>query len=211
VKGGSDSRRLGRRQRRPTEGVSGQERDGTPPPKEGSRLGQWLGRNITLATALVALAVASANGLYTIVPAWSPDPKTKVGGTLTSLALDRSVTYGDFVARHPQRRRPGIPETREGNVLYISASVEGFKRENLRLRWFVYDKINQRRVRGLGSTAELEEVFKPQAPVNTQIAQVWVPAPSQTGDYFVRIELYTEDGTVLLAFVDSPSFHVESL
>ena len=47
--------------------------------------------------------------------------------------------------------------------------------------------------------------------MNTQIAQVWVPAPTVTGDYFVRVELSTGDGSVLLAFVDSPAFHVESL
>ena len=121
------------------------------------------------------------------------------------------MTHGDFVVRHPDRKVRGIGAAREGNVFYIGATVEGFKRENLRLRWFVYEQTNQRRVRGLGSTAELEAIFKPQAPVNTQIAQIWVPAPTVTGDYFVRVELYTEDGRVLLAFVDSPSFHVESL
>lgn len=134
-----------------------------------------------------------------------------MGGTLSALALDRSVTYADFLARNPDRELRGVAGPTEGNVFYIGATVEGFKREKLRLRWAVYEQTNQRRVRGLGSTADLEEIFKPQAPVNTQIAQVWVPAPKLTGDYYVRVELYTEDGSVLLAFVDSPQFHVESL
>jgi hypothetical protein len=48
--------------------------------------------------------------------------------------------------------------------------------------------------------------FRPQAPVNRQIAQVWVPAPPHSGEYFVRFELYTG---VLLAFVDTAPFDVQ--
>jgi hypothetical protein len=157
----------------------------------------------------VALIVSGSTGLYTLVPSLSPDPKENVGATLETLAFDRNVTYGQYLERvHRSPEQGAPPQDQLGNVFYISAKVEGFKREQLRIRWFTYEAKNSVRLAGLGSTAALEEIFRPQAPVNTQVAQVWVPAPPDTGEYSVRFELYAS-GDVLLSFIDSKSFHVE--
>jgi len=185
------------------------------PPASGGKTGDpdWLGLSksmVALGSALIALAVSGATGIYTLWPALSPDPKTKVEATLKTLAFDRNVTYSRYVDRFPRRRTNGAPPDRNGNVFYIGAEIEGFKREHLRVRWFTYEATNQTRLDNLGSTAPLEEIFRPQAPVNTQIAQVWVPSPPQTGEYFVRFELYAP-GNVLLSFVDSAPFHVEQV
>lgn len=172
---------------------------------------RWLGGASTLValvSALVALALSLGSTIYTFWPGLTPDPKTKVGATLAALAMDRNVSYGDFLLRVPLRGAGGARPAQEGNVFYLRAKVEGFKREQLRVRWFTYESHNQTRLARLGSTAPLEEIFRPQAPVNEQIAQVWVPAPGQTGDYFVRFELYT-GGNVLLSYVDSRPFHIE--
>lgn len=172
---------------------------------------RWLGTSrslVALVSALVALVVSVPTGIYTLWPALSPDPKTKVGATLETLALDRNVTYGRYLARSPARRVPGAAPGDLGNVFYLRAMIEGFKREELRVRWFTYEALNQQRIDGLGSTNALEEILRPQAPVNTQIAEVWVPTPVQTGDYFVRFELYAAN-SVLLSFVDSAQYHVE--
>jgi hypothetical protein len=172
---------------------------------------RWLGFSrslVALASALVALAVSVPTGIYTLWPALSPDPKSKVGGSLETLTFDRNVTYRQYLARFPDHAIGGAKPADNGNVFYIRATIEGFKREHLRVRWFTYEATNQTRLEKLGSTKPLEEIFKPQAPLNTQIAQVWVPAPTHTGDYFVRFELYAS-GNVLLSFVDSTRFHVE--
>jgi hypothetical protein len=174
---------------------------------------RWLGLSrsvVALASALIALIVSIPTGIYTLWPALSPDPKTKVGATLETLTFDRNVTYRQYVGRFPRHRVDGATPDENGNVFYIRATIEGFKREQLRVRWFTYEATNQTRLDRLGSTAPLEEVFKPQAPVNTQIAQVWVPAPPQSGEYFVRFELYSS-GNVLLSFIDSKPFHVEEV
>ncbi len=163
---------------------------------------------VALISALVALVVSIPTGVYTVWPALSPDPKEKVGATLETLAFDQNVTYQQYLARRPRHHEDGAALDRNGNVFYIRAMVEGFKREELRVRWFTYEATNSVRITRLGSTAALEEIFRPQAPVNTQIAQVWVPTPPNTGDYFVRFELYAS-GNVLLSFLDSPTFHVE--
>jgi hypothetical protein len=163
---------------------------------------------IALGSALIALVVSVPTGLYTFWPSLCPDPKSKVAATVETLALDRNVTYGQYLNRPPHHSIRGADPADNGNVFYIRATVEGFKREEVRVRWFTYEATNQDRVEKLGSTAPLEEIFRPQAPVNTQIAQVWVPTPTDTGDYFVRFELYAA-GNVLLSFVDSAAFHVE--
>lgn len=159
-------------------------------------------------SALVALVVSVPAGVYTLWPTLSPDPKTKVSATLETLAFDRNVTFRQYLARRQRKRQNGAAVDQNGNVFYIRALVEGFKRETLRVRWFTYEATNSVRIDGFGSTAALEEIFHPQAPVNTQIAQVWVPTPPTSGEYFVRFELYAS-GNVLLSFVDSTTFTVE--
>jgi hypothetical protein len=175
---------------------------------------RWLGLSrsaVTLGSAVVALAVSVPTGIYTLWPALSPDPKTKVSATIATLALDRNVTYRQYLARFPNHGAGGESADANGNVFYIGATIEGFKREELRVRWFTYEATNKVRLEKLGSTKDLEELFRPQAPVNTQIAEVWVPTPPESGDYFVRFELYASGGTVLLSFVDSATFHVEQV
>lgn len=165
---------------------------------------------VALASSIVALLVSIPTGIYAIWPALSPDPKEKVGSTLETIAFDRNVTLAEYEERVPNQDISGRGPKQLGNVFYIRATIEGFKREELRVRWFTYEATNQVRVRGLRSSADLEQIFRPQAPINTQVAEVWVPAPTTGGEYFVRFQLYAKDG-VLLSFVDSEVFPVEQL
>jgi hypothetical protein len=165
---------------------------------------------VALASAIVALLVSVPTGIYTLWPALSPDPKTSVAATLETVAFDRNVTLAEYIVRVPHQGIAGENPDQNGNVFYIRAKIEGFKREQLRVRWFTYEATNQVRVKGLRSAASLEQIFQPQAPVNTQVAEVWVPAPKASGKYYVRFHLYTK-GNVLLSFVDSEVFTVEQL
>jgi hypothetical protein len=159
---------------------------------------------VTLVGAVLAAAISATTLVFDLWPSLKPDPKEKVGATLQSLARDINVTRDDYLARVGRPLAPADDPEELGNVYYISAEIAGFKRSTLRLRWFTYNADNETRMPGLRADDREEPVFKPQAPINTQIAQVWVPTPAVEGDYFVRFELYSDD--VLLGYVDSKRF-----
>jgi hypothetical protein len=95
---------------------------------------------------------------------------------------------------------------RRGTVFYLRVDAAGFKRDAVGIRWFTYDRGNRERVPGMGASESQATVFEPSAPINRQIAQVWVPWPKTAGSYSVRFELYSSG--VLRAIVDSPEFDV---
>lgn len=159
---------------------------------------------VTLVGAILAASISGANLVFELWPGLKPDPKEKVGGKIENVAHDLNVPFGGFLARTGQQPPAGADLTEVGNVYYIRASTEGFKRETVRLKWFTYKTDNNSRLPGQSASVKAERLFKPQAPIDSQIAQVWVSTPSKEGSFFVRFELYS--GDVLLAFVDSMPF-----
>jgi hypothetical protein len=170
---------------------------------------------VTLVGALLAASISGTSLTFALVPGLKPDPKEKVGAKLQVLALDPNVSYEEY------EKRPGplidVDEPRDdrpGNVFYLRAQIEGFKRESVRLKWFTYYWTDRKRFGGKTKTEE--NIFEPDAPIDTQVAQIWVREPgsfdgpdpldwnSNPGEYFVRFELYS--GNVLLAFRDSSKF-----
>jgi hypothetical protein len=174
---------------------------------------------VALVSALLAAAISGTTLAFTLVPGLKPDPKEKVGADLAVLALDKNVDYGEYLDR-PGRKIDVEAKPRDdhpGNVFYLRAHIEGFKRGSVRLKWFTYNPNGERRPRSRREASE-QTIFEPDAPINTQVAQIWVREPGgfdQYGEwdsdandfpYFVRFELYSED--VLLALQDSPKFYV---
>jgi hypothetical protein len=170
---------------------------------------------VALVGALLAASISGTSLTFALVPGLKPDPKEKVGAKLEVLALDPNVRYSEY------GKRPGHIDlgteprpARPGNVFYVRAEIEGFKRESVHLMWFTYYWTNRKRFGG--KKFPEKNIFEPDAPINTQVAQIWVrepgsfdgPAPddwnSDGGEYFVRFELYS--GDVLLAFKDSKMF-----
>ena len=170
--------------------------------RSGSGIG--LAATVTLVGAVLAAAVSTSALLFDLQPSLKPDPKEKVGATLQSVARDRNVLRNDYLQRVGRPLDRSYKPGDLGNVYYISAEIVGFKRDTLRMRWFTYNADNEERMPGLHADDREEPVFKPEAPINTQIAQVWVPTPDRPGEYFVRFELYSDD--VLLGYVDSKRF-----
>jgi hypothetical protein len=173
---------------------------------------------VALVGALLAAAISATSLTFVLVPGLKPDPKEKVGADLAVRTLDTNVNYGEYLDR-PGKKIKEKNKPRDdypGNVFYLRAHIEGFKRENVSLRWFTYNPTGERRP-GSGKEATESTVFEPSAPTNTQVAQIWVREPGRfdhgvwdsdanTEPYFVRFELYS--GDVLLAFEDSPKFYV---
>ena len=170
---------------------------------------------VTLIGAMLAALISGTNLTFELWPGLKPDPKEKIGAGLAVLRLDKNVTYGEYRKRVPRRETRGSIAEHPGNVFYLRAQIEGFKRETLHLKWFTYDDSGERHANP-GSGRSEESIFEPGAPINTQVAQVWVKEPGHfaeglwepdNGEYFVRFELYS--GDILLALKDSPRFSVE--
>jgi hypothetical protein len=174
---------------------------------------------VTLVGALLAALISGTNLTFELWPSLKPDPKEKVSADLEVLEMDKNVNYGDYDARPGRNVSTGPDETElrndfPGNVFYLRAHIEGFKRQSLRLIWFTYHE--KTRDRSEEDEARSDRIFEPGSPTDTQVAQVWVKEPghfdedgfweSTPGTYFVRFELYRRD--VLLAFEDSPQFSV---
>lgn len=173
---------------------------------------------VTLVGAILAAFISGTNLTFELWPGLKPDPKEKVSADLEVLEMDKNVNYGEYDAR-PGRNVSTNPDEKElrndfpGNVFYLRAHIEGFKRESLRLIWFTYEENLHRSAE---DEARSDRIFEPGSPTDTQVAQVWVKEPghfdrdgiweSAPGEYFVRFELYR--GDVLLAFEDSPKFRV---
>jgi hypothetical protein len=166
---------------------------------------------VTLVGAVAAAAISLTTLLFTLFPEWRPDPRERSDATIAVLALDRNVTQQEFLGRVGRASPTGCEAeqlARSGNVVYIQVDIAGFKSSSIRLHWFTYDAGNGRRTRGLRSNDQETTVFQPRAPINRQVATVWVPTalPSVDSQYFIRFELYS--AKVLRAFVDTITFDV---
>ena len=190
----------------------------TIPAEENKRTGRerlGLAAALTLVGALVAAVISATSLTFELFPSLKPDPKEKVAADLGVLQLDKNVDYAAYERRLGRHIDANVQPAHPGNVFYLRAQIEGFKRDSVRLKWFLYEDNGQRR---LGSRREASEqsIFEPDAPINTQVVQIWVREPGRfdsfeewdadDGRYFVRFELYS--GDVLLAFKDSPKFDV---
>lgn len=138
-------------------------------------------------------------------------PRTEVSVKPATIAIEgvqSQVPQGEFRASKAGRPLPANPGRDEmGTVFDVRVQARAFTRESLMLRWITYDANGTRMPgAGLSGTATGHAVFRPEAPLGLQIGQLWVRTPSLPGEYFVRIELYS-DG-VLLDFVNSRRFAV---
>jgi hypothetical protein len=168
---------------------------------------------VTLIGVAVAAALSLTTFLFTLFPEWRPDPRERSDATVQALALDKNVTQEEYF------KRIGLPKSEyakctpqqlavSGNVVYFQAQTAGFKRSEILVRWFTYDADNKRRIQAGRSDSEKTKVFKPRAPIDRQIAEVWIPTdqPEDQTKYFIRFELYS--GSVLRAFDDTKKFTV---
>jgi hypothetical protein len=151
---------------------------------------------------------AILSALWTVYPGLVPEHSERKEASIRNDAIDEKVTQRQYFQRIgsvPPRCKPK-ELTRRGNVFYIRVQASGFKRSEIGIRWFTYDAGNHQRLQGVRSSNRETTVFTPGVSINRQIAQVWVPWPLKSGDFYVRFELYSRD--VLRAFADSYTFSV---
>ena len=202
--------------RRSSAGPPESEHNGVPQVTTRSRWGALGGHSVTLVGAVLAATISATTLIFILWPGLKPDPKERVGASLATVAFDRNVTLEQYFQREGVTKKADMIRHLQhgeklggnGNVFYVKAQIEGFKRSSLHLAWFTYNAEDRYRCLKFRARAPAEVVFQPEAPINTQVAQVWVPTPDLNGTFFVRFELYT--GSVLLNFTDSPKFDVRS-
>jgi hypothetical protein len=172
---------------------------------------------LTAITALVALATAGVGLVFDLWPGLRPDPRSEFQADVRVLTVEPDVSYADFLRRtlSGDDLQRAVREANEeqiflhdpGFLVYVETTLRGFKRRSTRLRSSVYDAETNRRF----SVKDLTDVFGAvetgEAPSDRSVQRLWIqPLPDPASDYFVRIEVYTEDEETLLAIGDSERF-----
>jgi hypothetical protein len=163
-----------------------------------------------LTPGLTALAAVIAAGLgiptffFALFPGCRSDPRERAEVTLRVLRLDEGVTQKEYLRRVERPLPTGCRDELKwlGVLAYVQGDVAGFTGEDASLEWDLYKGVNRYPFPRVKDPA----VVRPRAPVNREIAQIWIPNPRAPGDYHVRFELKT--GTVLRAITDSRVFTV---
>jgi hypothetical protein len=142
----------------------------------------------------IVAAIAGILGLVTwVFPDAKPKPRAPTDATLAIIDFQRHVSLGEYLDTHPIKgANPSAAQrSRDGVVVTVrAADVSGVKRADL--FWTVRDE---------ASDATIDRQLAGHLKINTTgdsgAAPYWVPAPSQTGRYFILFELDTQSGTIL--------------
>lgn len=159
----------------------------------------------------IALFSSAVALVFTLWPGLRPDPRTNHEAEVSVFAVERAVTYGDYLERTSPTGGPtrqgakGIDHDLPGQVVYVSARVLGFKRSSVMLRWSAYDARTEMRLpsEALGGVPDVERTLE--TPTDRFVQPVYVYPLFGPTKYFVRVELVDSDG-LMLAVADSEPF-----
>jgi hypothetical protein len=177
----------------------------------------WFLRKVTVTgvAAFVALLAATAGLVFDLWPELRPDPRQNFRADVEVLLVERGVTRGqtarriatgDELDRLQDQLRAEGSASNAGHLMYVEATLEGFKRRSTQIRWSIYNGRTHQRVSSpdLGGVEGAERTAA--APADRSIQPIWLPPQFDNGyPYFVRVELFASDHT-LLALDDSEPF-----
>lgn len=184
-------------------------------PKQRRRL------SLTVLAAVLALATGGVSLLLTLRPELAPDPRTRIGATITIAAIDHGVDREDFyeawepedddrreqlerdyleprfdrklTKRELDDARTTVLREERGSIVYVDVQGLGLKDREVRLSWWRYDAGTGRRD-GVGTTSFEAEGG---APDDRFIIPAFIDAPENCKRVFVRFELRDDKGTLL--------------
>ena len=133
---------------------------------------------------------------FTLFPEWRPaGPPAHMGASLGDMAVEHGVPYQDYLLRVGLSDSTLGPDDleRQGSVFQVHIEMVGFKDRACMLKYSVYDARTSTRVPGLGDIEVAN--FTPEAERDEVTYPVWVPSLDPTGYYFVRFQLYDDNGT----------------
>jgi hypothetical protein len=155
--------------------------------------------------ALVALVASATTLAYQVFPDLRADPQAQLRGGLRTVAVDRDVSYRDYLTRIGESRDDLLPSQLDvtGNLFSVEAETEGLKRERSELRWYFYDASTGKRMPDQPANPS-GWTTRQGTPSDRLIYAVWAPIPTDEGRYRLRFELRAKG--VLLAIRNSPPF-----
>lgn len=167
---------------------------------------------VAVAAAVITTAGSGLSAFFDLFPKLKPEePPENLSATVKTLRIDRRVPAGDPSRPLLDYCYPGKPEPeQEGVVIYVEASIVGFKDREAQLNCSVYsEKESKRLTQGEFSGSNAVEGLVSEAAEDRAVFQVWVPLPRRSGRFFVRFELYDkkpDKSLILLSLADSQPF-----
>jgi len=162
-----------------------------------------------VASALVGFAAALAALIFLLWPSLKPEgPPASRGAKLENLSVDRDITFGQYLERIEQSRRPYGPAqlAERGAFVEFSFAIEGYKGERLPLRWQLIDA---RTGEQLDHSRDL--LIRPLANRDSAGWSVFVRTPpGRTRRMYVQLQLYNDTGDVPLTRVRTEVFRGSS-
>lgn len=162
--------------------------------------------SVTAIGTLVALISAAVALVFTLWPGLRPDPRSNREAEVAIFAVERGVSYGAYLKRTQREPDPRIDPTLRGELVYVDARVQGFKRQTVQLRWSAYHADTRTRYQApaLGDVRDSERTQE--TPTDSFVQPIWVfPVHCADRHFFVRVELADSDG-LILAVADSKAF-----
>jgi len=92
-----------------------------------------------------------------------------------------------------------------GVVVNFSAEIEGYKGKKSTVRWSLFDAREDTRMPQDWLRDREAMKLVPVAGSDNGSEAIWVPLPRKRGPYFIRLELFDDDGE-RLAMADSKAF-----
>jgi hypothetical protein len=160
---------------------------------------------VARAVAAIVGFVATVLGMvFVLWPSLKPDaPPTDRGAKLSDAQVEPGLTFGQYLDRIEQSRRPYGPADlgRRGAFVEFDFSVRGYKDKSLPLRWQL---VEARSGVQLDQSRDLR--VKPQVSTDAGSWNVWVPLPRRAHRMYVQIQLYNPAGTVPIGRVRTTEF-----
>lgn len=173
-----------------------------------------LATELTSVAALISALVAMG---FTLWPSLKPDPGNERGADLEVLEVERYVTVAEWLrrissspadldARLAEYEEDGYSTGITGQLAYVHVSARGFKRDELAIRWSMYEH-PARVPLARGTWDEVDDTtIKAETPLDDVVLEQWMDPVLGRERYFVRFEVRTKHGA-LLDVADSKPFH----
>jgi hypothetical protein len=162
--------------------------------------------SVTAIGTLIALISAAVALVFTLWPGLRPDPRSNREAEVAVFAVERGVSYGDYLRRTQREPDPRIDPALRGELIYAEARVQGFKRQTVLLRWSAYHADTRTRYRAPALEDVRDSERTQETPTDRFVQPIWVfPVHCTDRQFFVRVELVDSNG-LTLAVADSKAF-----
>ena len=151
---------------------------------------------------------------FTLAGSRSPSPSqtatlllsTRTKDDAATAAAVKRIRSGAIVGDTASKREiAGIADDLIGEVVTFRVRIVGLVERCSYVRWSLYDAKTRRRAREFQLTNRDALYFRPEAVEDVARSNVWVGLPRRKGPFFVRLELFKQEGGGL-AGADSPRF-----